>query len=178
MTSDVNDAATRAFFKKNAYFGYDPDDVFFFQQGMMPAFAMDGRLLLGEQRLARPQPRRPRRVAPRAASAAARSTTCSKRGVEHLSYFQVDNPLVHTIDPLFLGLHDLTGSEMSSKTIPKADAAGEGRQLRRRRRRAAGDRVQRPARGAGQADQPRRHARGSTPARSRSTRCAVASSSG
>jgi UDP-N-acetylglucosamine/UDP-N-acetylgalactosamine diphosphorylase len=32
----------------------------------------------------------------------------------------VDNPLVHTIDPLFLGLHDLTGSEMSSKTIPKA----------------------------------------------------------
>jgi UDP-N-acetylglucosamine/UDP-N-acetylgalactosamine diphosphorylase len=45
-----------------------------------------------------------------------------KRGVEHLSYFQVDNPLVHTIDPLFLGLHDLTGSEMSSKTIPKATA--------------------------------------------------------
>ena len=43
-----------------------------------------------------------------------------KRGVEHLSYFQVDNPLVHCIDPLFLGLHDLTGSEMSSKTIPKA----------------------------------------------------------
>src|SRR5205814_3530607 len=40
--------------------------------------------------------------------------------VEHLSYFQVDNPLVHTIDPLFLGLHDLTGSEMSSKTVPKA----------------------------------------------------------
>jgi UDP-N-acetylglucosamine/UDP-N-acetylgalactosamine diphosphorylase len=45
-----------------------------------------------------------------------------KRGVEHLSYFQVDNPIVHTIDPLFLGLHDLTGSEMSSKTIPKAHA--------------------------------------------------------
>jgi len=42
------------------------------------------------------------------------------RGVEHMSYFQVDNPLVHCIDPLFLGLHDLTGSEMSSKTIPKA----------------------------------------------------------
>jgi UDP-N-acetylglucosamine/UDP-N-acetylgalactosamine diphosphorylase len=43
-----------------------------------------------------------------------------RRGVEHLSYFQVDNPLVHAIDPLFLGLHDLTGSEMSSKMIPKA----------------------------------------------------------
>src|SRR5205085_8411930 len=28
-------------------------------------------------------------------------------------------PLVHCIDPLFLGLHDRTGSEMSSKTVPK-----------------------------------------------------------
>jgi UDP-N-acetylglucosamine/UDP-N-acetylgalactosamine diphosphorylase len=45
-----------------------------------------------------------------------------RRGIEHLSYFQVDNPLVHVIDPLFLGLHDLTGSEMSSKTISKANA--------------------------------------------------------
>ncbi len=44
------------------------------------------------------------------------------RGVEHLSYFQVDNPLVYCIDPLFLGLHELTGSEMSSKTVPKATA--------------------------------------------------------
>ena len=34
----------------------------------------------------------------------------------------VDNPLVHCIDPLFIGLHDLTGSEMSSKTIAKAHA--------------------------------------------------------
>ena len=67
---------------------------------------------------------------------------------------------------------------MSSKTIPKAGAAGEGRQLRHRRRRAAGDRVQRPARGAREADEPRRHACGSTPARSRSTRCASRSSSG
>src|SRR5436190_23327540 len=45
-----------------------------------------------------------------------------RRDIEHLSYFQVDNPLIHCIDPLFLGLHDLTGSEMSSKTIPKVTA--------------------------------------------------------
>ena len=34
-----------------------------------------------------------------------------RRGIEHLSYFQVDNPLVHCIDPLFLGVHDLTRSD-------------------------------------------------------------------
>jgi UDP-N-acetylglucosamine/UDP-N-acetylgalactosamine diphosphorylase len=41
------------------------------------------------------------------------------RGVELISYFQVDNPLVRCIDPLFLGLHDLQGAEMSAKCLPK-----------------------------------------------------------
>ena len=45
-----------------------------------------------------------------------------RRGVEHLSYFQVDNPLVRVIDPLFLGLHEQFRSEMSSKSLPKAAA--------------------------------------------------------
>src|SRR5207245_7610556 len=49
MTSEANDAQTRAFFKQNNFFGLDPRDVFFFQQGMMPAFAMDGKVLLGEK---------------------------------------------------------------------------------------------------------------------------------
>ena len=43
MTSDINDAATRAFFEKHDYFGYPKQDVFFFEQGMMPAFDMNGK---------------------------------------------------------------------------------------------------------------------------------------
>jgi UDP-N-acetylglucosamine/UDP-N-acetylgalactosamine diphosphorylase len=42
------------------------------------------------------------------------------RGVEHLSYFQVDNPNVHCVDPLFLGLHAMDESQMSSKMLEKA----------------------------------------------------------
>src|SRR2546430_2554447 len=49
MTSDINDVATREFFTKNKYFGCEPKDVFFFQQGMMPAFAMNGEMLLAEK---------------------------------------------------------------------------------------------------------------------------------
>jgi UDP-N-acetylglucosamine/UDP-N-acetylgalactosamine diphosphorylase len=121
MTSEANDVATRAFFRQHDYFGYPSEDVFFFQQGMMPAFSMDGKLLLaGKDSLA---------LSPdghggslRAIARSGALADMKRRGIEHLSYFQVDNPLVHCIDPLFLGLHDITNSEMSSKTIPKSHA--------------------------------------------------------
>ncbi|CAN5438553.1 UDPGP type 1 family protein [soil metagenome] len=121
MTSDANDAATRAFFEKHRYFGYPKQDVFFFQQGMMPAFSTDGKVLLGEKDSLALSPDG-HGGSLRALARSGALADMKKRGVEHLSYFQVDNPLVHAIDPLFIGLHDLTGSEMSSKTIPKANA--------------------------------------------------------
>jgi UDP-N-acetylglucosamine/UDP-N-acetylgalactosamine diphosphorylase len=121
MTSDINDGPTRDFFKKNQYFGCDAKDVFFFPQGMMPAFSLDGEMLLAEQDSLALSPDG-HGGSLRALSKSGALADMKSRGIEHLSYFQVDNPLVHCIDPLFLGLHDLTGSEMSSKTIPKASA--------------------------------------------------------
>ena len=48
------------------------------------------------------------------------------RGVEHMSYFQVDNPMVRIADPVFLGLHasgEGSSGEMSSKMVAKRNAA-------------------------------------------------------
>lgn len=121
MTSDTNDAATRAFFLKHNFFGLEPTDVFFFQQGMMPAFGLDGQLLLAE--------RDSLSLSPGGNGDCFRSLLRSgalgdmkRRGITQLSYFNVDNPLVHCIDELFLGLHDLSDSDMSSKAVPKASA--------------------------------------------------------
>jgi UDP-N-acetylglucosamine/UDP-N-acetylgalactosamine diphosphorylase len=121
MTSDANDAPTRAFFEANHYFGLSPGDVRFFIQGMMPAFAMDGKLLLDSPDSLALSPDG-HGGSLRALHRSGALADMRRRGVEHLSYFQVDNPLVYTVDPLFLGLHDLTGSEMSSKTVTKAHA--------------------------------------------------------
>jgi UDP-N-acetylglucosamine/UDP-N-acetylgalactosamine diphosphorylase len=44
-----------------------------------------------------------------------------RRGVEYLSYWQVDNPLVKLFDPLFIGLHATDKAEMSSKAVIKND---------------------------------------------------------
>jgi UDP-N-acetylglucosamine/UDP-N-acetylgalactosamine diphosphorylase len=42
-----------------------------------------------------------------------------RRGVEYISYWQVDNPLVNLFDPLFIGLHALDEAQMSSKAVIK-----------------------------------------------------------
>jgi UDP-N-acetylglucosamine/UDP-N-acetylgalactosamine diphosphorylase len=43
-----------------------------------------------------------------------------EQGIDCISYFQVDNPLIPCIDPAFIGFHLLGESELSSKMIPKA----------------------------------------------------------
>ena len=120
MTSQENDEATRAFFAEKGYFGLSADDVFFFRQGMMPAFDRRGRLLLAQpHRLSlSPDGHGGTLLALRRSGAL---DDMSRRGVEYISYFQVDNPLVKVLDPLFIGLHASTGSEMSSKSLPKSD---------------------------------------------------------
>jgi len=120
MTSPDNDEATRNFFEKNGYFGLSAERVRFFQQGVMPAFSPEGKILLDQKhRIAlSPDGHGGSLLALKRSGALAEM---AEAGIDYISYFQVDNPLVKTVDPLFIGLHDLTKSEMSSKTIPKAD---------------------------------------------------------
>ncbi|MBK9121180.1 MAG: UDPGP type 1 family protein [Phycisphaerales bacterium] len=119
MTSPANHTDTVAFFEQHRYFGLSSYDVMFFQQGQMPAFLPDGRIALAERHRVALSPDGHggslRALAERGALADMRA-----RGIEFISYFQVDNPLVRVIDPLFVGLHIDTGSEMSSKAIAKA----------------------------------------------------------
>lgn len=121
MTSPINDADTRAFFTKNKWFGKSPDSISLFPQGVMPAVDAEGRLLLeapGQLALSPDGHGGSLRALYRSGAL----KDMQSRGVTTISYFQVDNPTVHTIDPIFLGLHaSAAGSsaEMSSKMVPK-----------------------------------------------------------
>lgn len=120
MTSPQNHADTVQFFEKNDYFGLSGDKVRFFEQGMMPVFAQDGKILLdAKHRISfSPDGHGGSLLALRNSGAL---KEMAEAGIEYISYIQVDNPLVRVIDPLFVGLHAQTGSEMSSKTITKID---------------------------------------------------------
>tara|TARA_R110002072_G_scaffold19443_16_gene72059 strand:+ start:1790 stop:3193 length:1404 start_codon:yes stop_codon:yes gene_type:complete len=121
MTSATNDAATRQLFLENGNFGLPADAVTFFQQAMLPALDLEGRIILAapDQLFLAPNGHG-------GTLAALRESGCladaAERGIETLSYFQVDNPMARMADPLFLGLHAAAGAEMSSKVVAKVDA--------------------------------------------------------
>ena len=120
MTSQTNDAETRAFFAQNNAFGLPSSDVLFFAQGMYPALWPDGRVVLEA----------PHRLflAPdgHGGVLAALQRTgmlddMHRRGIKTLFYFQVDNPLVEIADPEFIGLHLKAKAQMSLKVCAKRD---------------------------------------------------------
>ena len=120
MTSPANDVATQAFFRRHRFFGLDLNDVFFFSQGTMPAINFEGKILLADKGQVSLSPDGHGGCLP-AMRASGALADMAARGVELISYFQVDNPLVRCIDPVFLGLHDLQGAEMSAKCLAKRD---------------------------------------------------------
>jgi UDP-N-acetylglucosamine/UDP-N-acetylgalactosamine diphosphorylase len=125
MTSPLNHDATVAFFKEHSFFGLNAGDVRFFQQGVLPSLDITtGKVLLAAPGEVATNPDG-HGGAIKALHVSGSLADMRRRGVEHLSYFQVDNPHVKILDPVFLGLHatapDSSG-EMSSKMIPKAYA--------------------------------------------------------
>ncbi|MHC4622309.1 MAG: UTP--glucose-1-phosphate uridylyltransferase [Planctomycetota bacterium] len=118
MTSPLNHDETKRIFRKNRYFGLAEENVFIFQQGALPNFGLNGKILLaGPADIA---------CSPDGHGGSLKALFRSgaiedmkKRGIQFISYFQVDNPLINIFDPLFIGLHALDDAEMSSKALIK-----------------------------------------------------------
>jgi len=121
MTSPATHAETIEFFARHGRFGLAEGDLCTFCQGTMPAVdAQSGRILL----------ERPDRVAVSpdghggTLAALVRSGTLGRmrqRGIGHLFYLQVDNPLVDVCAAEFIGYHLLSGSEMTTQVIAKRE---------------------------------------------------------
>lgn len=120
MTSPLNHEATVDIFESNNFYGLDRDSVFIFQQGTLPNFGFDGRILMADKAsIARSPDGHGGSIRALARSGALKDM--KSRGVEYLSYWQVDNPLVKLFDPLFVGLHARDKAQMSSKAVIKKD---------------------------------------------------------
>lgn len=119
MTSHQNHGATEEYFTSNQFFGLDRGRVHFFRQGRMPAVDFSGKILLeapGSIALSPDGHGGSLRALERSGAV----DLMASEGIDTISYFQVDNPLVRFIDPAFIGWHRMRSSEMSSKMVPKA----------------------------------------------------------
>ena len=118
MTSPLNYHQTLDTFQQADYFGLGKNNVFIFQQGTMPNFAFDGQILMADKSHLALSPDG-HGGSLKALHASGAIKDMSDKGIEQISYFQVDNPLINIFDPLFIGLHALDSAQMSSKTLKK-----------------------------------------------------------
>ncbi|MCB1063395.1 MAG: UDPGP type 1 family protein [Verrucomicrobiae bacterium] len=118
MTSVINHEETVAFFERHGFFGLNPERVHFFSQGLMPAVDEQGKILLADKGSVALSPDG-HGGSLRALVRSGAIDRMEADGVDTISYFQVDNPLVRCLDPAFIGFHLLAESEMSSKALPK-----------------------------------------------------------
>ncbi|MFH1428606.1 MAG: UDPGP type 1 family protein [Candidatus Margulisiibacteriota bacterium] len=122
MTSKATDWPTQKFFAENNFFGLPFGSIRFFQQDMLPSLDLDGRLVLDakDHFAENPNGHGGTLLALKKSGLLA---DLQRKGIEHIFYFQVDNALTLIADPLFIGLHALAKTGMSTKVVQKNDPA-------------------------------------------------------
>jgi UDP-N-acetylglucosamine/UDP-N-acetylgalactosamine diphosphorylase len=121
MTSPATHVPTVQYFADNRYLGLDERDVEIICQGTMPAVdRQSGRVLLAEKNQISLSPDGHGGMLKAIAHSGALARLQS-RGIKHLFYGQIDNPLVQLCDPMTLGYHIAHGSEMTTQVIRKSD---------------------------------------------------------
>jgi UDP-N-acetylglucosamine/UDP-N-acetylgalactosamine diphosphorylase len=119
MTSQATHIPTEEYFTQNHYFGLPKEEVHFFRQGTMPALDLvTGKLLMEAPGRLFLSPDGHGGTLTALASSGLLNRL-QKKGIRHIFYFQVDNPLVKAADPTFLGCHIDKRSEASSRVLPK-----------------------------------------------------------
>lgn len=121
MTSPATHEETVAYLSQQRNFGLAEEDVHIFCQGTLPALDANTQqvLLSAPGQIALSPDGHGGMLA--ALKQSGGLDDMRRRGLEHLFYFQVDNPLAPVCDPETIGAHIMAGSEYSLQVIAKQD---------------------------------------------------------
>ena len=119
MTSPATHQETVTFLEENDRFGLPAEELIVFCQGTMPAVDEEtGKLLLADHGSLFLSPDGHGGML-RALERSGALADINDRGIEHLFYCQIDNPLVEMLGPEFLGYHILGNSDVTTQVVAK-----------------------------------------------------------
>ncbi|RKP24739.1 nucleotide-diphospho-sugar transferase [Syncephalis pseudoplumigaleata] len=120
MTSAPTRAATEAHFEEHAYFGLDKRNVIFFNQGTLPCFSTDGKILLESAYQLTSAPDGNGGIYPALRNEGILKSL-RERNISHVHSYCVDNCLVRVADPAFIGYCAERKADCGVKVVRKVD---------------------------------------------------------
>lgn len=118
MTSPDNDSITKVYFEDKKYFGYGKENITFFKQDTLPVLDFNSKLILDKAYKVKEVSNGNGDVF----SSLQRYgliEDMEKKGIKYVFIGGIDNILLKTVDPLFIGLCDVGNCKVASKTITK-----------------------------------------------------------
>jgi UDP-N-acetylglucosamine/UDP-N-acetylgalactosamine diphosphorylase len=121
MTSGPTRKKTEEFFKQQSFFGLQAEQVFFFDQGVLPAFTPEGKIFLETKDSIAFSPDGNGGIY-RALTQEGVIRDLEKRKIQFVHCYCVDNCLVKVCDPVFVGYCIEKEADCGAKSIPKTNA--------------------------------------------------------
>nr|CAI5833951.1 unnamed protein product [Callosobruchus analis] len=118
MTNNTTTDVIAKFLKDHQYFGLNQQDIRLFEQGMIPCFDFEGKLILDQKHIVTMSPDGNGGVY-RALKETGMIDDMKRRGIKYIHAHSVDNILIKVADPVFVGYCVSKKADCGAKVVSK-----------------------------------------------------------